>query len=204
MKLFLDTTFGITVGLLNNENEWLDYEFIEGQKGSAVIHKLIKDLLDKNDLDIESVSILFQIAGPGSYTGMRVSDGISQIFNWQNIKTFSFYHFDIPRIVGVESGVWFANAFKGEVFLYSWSGESFDKKLLKEQEAFNMLKDSDIPIFSSFTNDKAIFEYSLTKELIHENCKLVFSYIEEANIQKELYYFRTIDEEFSRGKNNGK
>ena len=86
MKLFLDTTFGITVGLLDDQNEWLDYSFVDGQKGSAVIHKIILDLLEKNNLSIKNVKALFQIAGPGSYTGMRVSDGISQIFDWQKFR----------------------------------------------------------------------------------------------------------------------
>ena len=47
MKLFLDTTSGITVGLLSEENAWLAYEFIDGQKGSAVIHGIIHKALEQ-------------------------------------------------------------------------------------------------------------------------------------------------------------
>jgi tRNA threonylcarbamoyladenosine biosynthesis protein TsaB len=199
MKIFLDTTFGITVGLLNNHNEWIDYQFVDGQKGSAVIHKIILDLLEKNTLSIEDVKDLFQIAGPGSYTGMRVSDGISQIFEWQNIKTYSFYHFDVPRFLGINSGIWFANAFKGELFLYKWINENVEKHLLKIDKALDLLLVTDIPVFSSFENEKVDCSYKLTKDMIKNNSKTIFDYVEKNNLKKELYYFRTVDEEFSRG-----
>jgi tRNA threonylcarbamoyladenosine biosynthesis protein TsaB len=199
MKLFLDTTFGITVGLLDDQNEWLDYSFVDGQKGSAVIHKIILDLLEKNNLSIENVKALFQIAGPGSYTGMRVSDGISQIFDWQNITTYAFYHFDVPKLLNINSGIWFANAFKGELFLYKWIDETYEKYLLKTAEAIEQLLSSDIPIFTSFENDKVDCKYGLTKDLIKQNSKEIFDYVEENNLRKELYYFRTVDEEFSVG-----
>ena len=199
MKLFLDTTFGITVGLLNEKNGWVDYSFVDGQKGSAVIHKLILDILEKNNLSIEDVKVLFQIAGPGSYTGMRVSDGISQTFEWQKIRTYSFYHFDVPKILNINSGVWFANAFKGELFIFKWNDKENEKLLLRMDEALNYLEGADIPIYASFQNNSVDSEYELTKDLIKENSKNVFDYVEDKNLKKELFYFRTLDEEFSRG-----
>lgn len=198
MKIFLDTTSGITVGLLDQDNKWLDYQYLEGQKGSAVIHKMILDSLNKCELDISDISVLFQTAGPGSYTGMRVSDGISQIFEWQNINTYSFYHFDIPKIIGVDKGLWFVGAFKGEMFHYEWNSDDEKKSLMKLEESLNLLKRSDIPVFTSFEDEKLEFNYELTKDMIYSNSKLIFDFIENNNIKKELYYFRTIDEEFSR------
>jgi tRNA threonylcarbamoyladenosine biosynthesis protein TsaB len=199
MKLFLDTTFGITVGLLNDKNSWIDYSFVDGKKGSAVIHKLILDVLEKNSLSVGDIKVLFQIAGPGSYTGMRVSDGISQIFEWQKIKTYSFYHFDVPKLLNISTGVWFANAFKGELFVYKWNDDKNNKLLMKLEDALNFLETTDIPVYTSFLNDSVKSNYELTKDLIKLNSKNVFDYVEENSLKKELYYFRTLDEEFSRG-----
>jgi tRNA threonylcarbamoyladenosine biosynthesis protein TsaB len=73
MDLFIDTTYGITVGLLDSGYDWIDYQFIEGKKGSALIHKVIYDLVSKNNSSIKNIGQIFQVSGPGSYTGMRVS-----------------------------------------------------------------------------------------------------------------------------------
>ena len=63
MNLFIDTTLGITVGLLNEENEWVEYKSIKGQKGSAIIHKLIFDMINKYSLKIQDLVECFKFQG---------------------------------------------------------------------------------------------------------------------------------------------
>ena len=70
MYLFIDTTKDITVGLLNREFEWIEYEFFENAKGSALIHKCIYDQLERQNIGLDNIEGLVQLAGPGSYTGM--------------------------------------------------------------------------------------------------------------------------------------
>ena len=106
MKLFIDTTFGITAGLVDANLEWKQYKYIEGQKGSAVIHSLIDDLLSLEGIEARDIEALIQVSGPGSYTGMRVAQGIADIFEWQKFPVFSFYHFEVPKLLGESKGIW--------------------------------------------------------------------------------------------------
>jgi len=198
MKLFIDSTFGITVGLLDNDLNWLDYNFVEGQRGSAIIHKLIHEVLEKNELSLEKIEYLIQVAGPGSYTGMRVSEGIKQVFDWQDIKTLSFYHYQVPRLIGVKTGVWFCDAFKGETFLFSWYNDLEDKKLIQNSMALDTLKTLNKKFYQLGELNKLNLEAESTQRLIKENPSLIFKYIIENKINKDLYYFRSLDQEFTK------
>lgn len=195
MYLFIDTTKDITVGLLGDDYEWVEYEYFENAKGSAIIHKCIYDQLEKQNKKINDVKGLVQIAGPGSYTGMRVSEGIAQIFNWQQFKTYSFYHYEVPRLLGSEQGTWFANAFKGEYFLFSWKKEEESILLIKKEEFdINTIKN----LYTSFLFDDFERDILLTSKLIYKNGKSLFKKIIDENVHRPLYYYRTLDQEYTR------
>jgi len=195
MELFIDTTFGITVGILDKSYKWLDYKFIEGKKGSAVIHRLIYDLLENNKLKTKDITRLLQVSGPGSYTGMRVSEGIANIFNWQGFEVNSFYHFDVPKLLGVKEGCWITDAFKGESFCFSWNGEDEKSELMKSND---ILIPSDIPMFT--LKNKEDTNFIETQSLIKEKSEELFKRVVELNMKKDLYYFRTIEMEFTKAK----
>ncbi len=195
MRLFLDTTFGVSVGLLNSSFEWVEYKFLENKKSSSVIHSLILEILMKNNLEVKDVKSLFYVAGPGSYTGMRVSQGIVDIFDWQNFEVFSFYHFDVPRLLGMKKGIWIGDAFKGEVFVHRWEDGKEEQKLYKKND-FEL--PVDIPLFLLQNPDEK--DCKETQKLIKDNAKDLFKIIEKEKMKKELFYYRTIDMEFSRSK----
>lgn len=195
MKLFIDTTSGITVGLLDSANDWIEYRHEKDKKSSAVIHKLLNELCENNGLDIKEIKQLFQVSGPGSYTGMRVSEGITNIFEWQNFKVNSFYHFEVPKILGIKKGIWIADAFKGETFLFKWDESGESKELIKKDEVD---VSSDIPLF--VLSDPEREADVQTKDLIYNNSKMLFDEIEKRDLKRELYYYRTIEMEFSKAK----
>lgn len=195
MYLFIDTTKDVTVGLLNNNFEWIEYEHFEGARGSALIHKCIYDQLEKQNKKINDIKGLIQIAGPGSYTGMRVSEGVSQIFNWQGFDTYSFYHYEVPKLLGHEKGTWFANAFKGEYFLYRWNNEEESKTLVKKDEFDIYSVDK---LFTSFLFDDLEKNISLTSKLIYDKGQKLFEKVVGEKIQRPLYYYRTLEQEYTR------
>ena len=116
MHLYIDTTDKITLGLLSDQWEWVEYFNDPKIVISTKLHSFIYKFLEKHQLAMTDISSFIYCAGPGSYTGMRVAEGIADLVRWEDIPIRNFYHYDIPRLLGVESGAWFSNAFKGEKF----------------------------------------------------------------------------------------
>lgn len=56
-----------------------EIDFIEG---SIDIVGAIKDLLKRNELDLKDISEFEPMAGPGSFTGLKVGVTIANMFNW--------------------------------------------------------------------------------------------------------------------------
>lgn len=198
--LYLDTTDHLIVGLLDSNLSWIEYLELDDRKSSGKIHGVIFELLEKYELSVESLSGVFQVSGPGSYTGMRVSEGIVRVFDWESIPTYSFYHFDVPKITGITEGKWLSSAFKGEVFVYSWSEEDSNKFLFKDSDLASFIHSSN-PIYTHFDldnidlhNDKVI-KYS--SELIKNKSKEVFRHVLDRKMRVEPFYYRSLEIEFS-------
>lgn len=183
MYLYLDTTEKISIGLLDEKFNWISYLESEEKVVSKVVHTLINNILEERSLSFDDLKGAFFSSGPGSYTGMRVSDGIAKVFKWHNIAIYSFYHFDVPRLLDVPSGAWIAKAFKGESFVFEWNQSSTSKKLIKEI-------DGDI--------DNQVFNHDKTKKLIKENSEVFFNQIISFNKYLDLYYYRELEVEFQR------
>jgi tRNA threonylcarbamoyladenosine biosynthesis protein TsaB len=198
MHLFLDTTFGVTVGLLDKHFDWVDYNFSLEKKSSTIIHSLINQILIDENLTVDKLSSIIMVAGPGSYTGMRVSKGITDVFEWQNLKVYSFYQFEVPTLLNMEKGLWFSDAFKGEYFFYEFNGENTKKYLLKKEDGNIKLQKTDVPIFVGRNKDEQ--SYSETQLLIKENSKKLFKKVTDNKIKRKLFYYRELDQEFSKAK----
>lgn len=176
-SLFLDTTAGLTYGLLDEKFMWIAYESSNEKRPSEHIHEKIFFMLSKFNIQLSQIRII-TVAGPGSYTGMRLSEGFADIAEWNGVKVFSFYHFEVPQLIGVTSGRWITNAFKNQLFSFQWNETEFKKDLLSE------------------CNDQNAFTIEKTTELIYKHPDLVFSKVIKLNEKKETYYFRTLEEEF--------
>ena len=95
--LFLDTSQGLTVGVLNDDFTWKEYMTSEESKSSGRIHKDIDDILKKTNCLWDNLLGIIISSGPGSYTGMRVSEGLAQILELESHHIYSFYHFEVPK-----------------------------------------------------------------------------------------------------------
>jgi len=199
MYLYIDTTSKIQYGILDKNFKWVDFKMVDSKKSSAELHFIIHELNEKNGIELNEINKIFYGAGPGSYTGMRVSEGMVNIFEWQGFDYNSFYHFEIPKICGHESGAWIAKAFKGEFFVYSWDAHKAENKLLNKQDFDLFIKQNNETLYS---NDKSILDGEVidTLDLIHQESKKVFDLINKKNMKQELFYYRPIDLEFTRAK----
>nr|BDT26781.1 glycoprotein endopeptidase [Bacteriovorax sp. HI3] len=193
-SLYVDSTSGLVIGLLDENFKWIEYQDTREKKPSEVIHIEIYNLISKYKLNLKEMNFFFS-AGPGSYTGMRLGEGIAQVLAWDDKKVFSFLHFDAPRLAGVEKGYWVTNAFKGQVFIYNWDLQSnlAEKSLVSAAD----YKIVDPALGYTLADDgKNFVGLKTTKELIHQSSEKIFSKVFKDKMREAPYYFRTLDEEF--------
>jgi len=194
MFLFVDTTEKITLGLMNEKMEWIEFISEDKSKISAQIHMYIYELCKKHNCNLNEIDAVLYCAGPGSYTGMRVSEGLSDILHWHETKVYTFYHFEVPTLLGIESGSWISEAFKGEYFVYSWSASKKVRELIKKEE-FDLKEIDNIYAKNSLTLD-SISEF--TDDMIKERSSELFPHILKREKREDILYYRKLEEEFKR------
>jgi len=190
--LFIDSTLGLEIGLLDSQFRWVEFLTFDSKKPSEIIHLEIHQLIIKHQLSLKSLEC-FTTSGPGSYTGMRTSEGLVQVLALSGMKIYSFYHFEVPKLTGIKEGFWATNAFKGQVFVYTWNGEK-EEKLLINKENFQIQNEQ--MGFTLDTNEGDFIRLKSSKELIKNNPSQIFSHIHSIKLRVPPYYFRTLDEEF--------
>lgn len=202
-SLFIDSTYDVTLGILDDSQGWIQFEKFANQKASAIIQTETHNLLQKAGLKIADIDTVITVAGPGFYTGLRLSEGFADVFIFNGKKHFSFMTYDIPKMIGVKSGVWMTKAYRGEYFFHLWDETSARNELVsaKELEAFMQNVDkSQIYIHS----DSAIDELSRglisnpipTVDLLKTHSKDIFAHIIQAALKVDSYYFRAPEDEF--------
>ncbi len=190
--LYLDTTNELILGILDKKFEWLAYTEIKERKSSELIHSMIEKMLGNCSLEIEELTHLFLASGPGSYTGMRLAEGIAQVLEWRQVKVFGFYHFEVPQILGIDSGRFLAGAYKKEIFQYSWEAQENSWSLIKEQKlgSSNCYFNADSELWGK--------ELSLkTSQMIKNNAPIFFKYIAERGVRGKPFYYRELEQEFT-------
>lgn len=198
--LFLDSTYDLSLGLLDSRWNWLAFDSYSGQKASAIIQlKSYKMMLDHNVRPIDLAGVI-TVNGPGFYTGLRLAEGFSDVFNFFGVKQFSLYSYQIPNWCGYQAGSWFTKAYRGEYFIYRWnknkvtkdliSVKDLDKKLLSTESYF-IHSESSLDKWSSPIIKNPISTLDLIK-------KYPAQIMSEAmnSEKKELFYFRAPEDEF--------
>lgn len=180
-SLFIDNSQNSLLGILNASLEFETYDFFDDKRGASQIHFRLDNLLRDNDIKLNDIKSLYIISGPGSYTGIRVVEGIAQIMKWQGKEVFSLYQFEIPQMVGVEKGSWISQAYKNEFFIYSWQGKEYDIQLISHDE-YQMTREE--------------FDLSSTRKLLLKHSRQIFSMVKGRGGHFPPYYYREAEQEF--------
>lgn len=198
VTLYIDSSHFLTLGILDQNFEWIDYREYREKKTSSILHVELLDLLERNQLSIDLVTQIIEAAGPGSYTGMRVAEGLCQILEWQERVCRSFYHFEIPCMSGVECGVWVAKAFKGEIFCHTYNGDQSEHSFIKESDFPSKRKsweEEGRVVFGHYRDDIEELD-QVTSCLIYESPQKLLKAIWDRGERKGPYYFRPLEQEF--------
>ena len=194
--LFVDTSHLLHVGVLDKDFKWLKSEVVETRKTSEILHEIIRSILEECRIEIPKLQGLITIAGPGSYTGMRVGEGLAQVFELDGINVYSFYSSDIPQILGDNSSQWVFPAFKKEYYIRTSDGEM----LLSEDDFEQKFSGSDdnSSLYTHGVNELSAICGANTRELLISRPGDIFPHVIEQGMRKRPYYFRPLDVEFKK------
>lgn len=197
--LFIDSTYDLTLGVLDEELNWMSFETEVGQKASAIIQKKAYELIKRHGLRWESLSGVITVNGPGFYTGLRLAEGFSDVFSFFRVKQFSFYSYEIPYWCGFSKGTWFTKAYRGEYFFYEWSLDDSSTALKTLKELPEAITEDQYFIHSIGSLDDVssnlINNPFKTRDLLQLHPKKIFPHVVKG-LQREPFYFRAPEDEF--------
>lgn len=198
--LYLDTTYDVTIGILDGSFEWVDFVKVQGQKASRTLQLETHRLLERQGLELKSIAGLFTIAGPGFYTGLRLSEGFADVLKFVGIPHFSFYSFEVPALLGITSGSWLTKAYRGEYFVYNWKAGTEEKLLLPTADLESVKLEKETFIHSETAIDEKlkpiVMNSQNTSDLIRVKPRPVFETVFRDGAQKSSFYFRAPEDEF--------
>lgn len=198
--LYLDTTYDVSIGILNESLEWVDFNKVEGQKASRTLQFETHRLLEKHQLELRGMKGVFTVAGPGFYTGLRLSEGFADVLKFFGLPHYSFYSFEIPLLLGIPQGTWVTKAYRGEYFFDEWNGSEEKQTLLSSKDLETMK-----PLQNAFIHSQAAIDEKLrlvlngpteTSSLIQKTPTPVFETVLKNAWEKKSFYFRAPEDEF--------
>lgn len=198
--LFIDSSYDISLGLLNEAGQWHDFRSFRGHRASHTLQAEAHKLLQGAQVNLKELKGVVSLAGPGFYTGLRLSEGFADVTSFFQIPHYSFYSYEIPSWLGEERGTWITKAYRGEYFLYDWDATGGRTKLLstRELEVFTTAK----PMY--FHSETSLDERLLplvasaksTLDLLRTDPMKIFNHVLGAKLHRESYYFRAPEDEF--------
>lgn len=199
--LFIDTTYDVTLGILDDDFKWIDFKHVVGQKSSIVLQKESWNLLTKHYIEPKKLTSIVTVAGPGFYTGLRLSEGFSDVFKFFNIDFCSFYTHEIPLWCGTKSGTWMTKAYRGEYFFHHWTEDSVKSELVatKDLESY-LTRVDEVFIHSEGSLDAfslgLIKKATSTHDLLKNHPGKIFKHVIPTKLKQESFYFRAPEDEF--------
>ncbi len=197
--LFIDSTYDLTIGVLDDGCSWNSFERHTGQKASAIIQAKAYELLSSAGINPKTLSGVITVNGPGFYTGLRLAEGFSDVFKFFGVKQYSFYSYEIPLWCGFSEGVWFTKAYRGEYFFYRWQGENHSQILVPSKELEDSIKGETYFIHSGASLDNLstslIHNPVETHDLLKNQPQKIFNEVLKGEY-REPFYFRAPEDEF--------
>jgi tRNA threonylcarbamoyladenosine biosynthesis protein TsaB len=198
--LFIDSSYDITLGLLDDNREWLDLRTFRGQRASHTLQTESFHLLKNSGLHVKDLGAIVSIAGPGFYTGLRLSEGFSDVTKFFQVPHFSFYSYEIPAWLGHSEGAWITKAYRGEYFVFEWSGVHESKKLVAVNELGSLVLPAKVFIHSDTSLDEKLRPITTnavsTMDLLKRSPKKIFESVFNLKLERESFYFRAPEDEF--------
>ena len=99
------------IGLkISNKFFALDFDLNVNNNDTLVL--TILNLLKKHKVNVDNNFSILVNNGPGSYTGVRVAEGILKVLELDGVNGYSFYEFEMMKAVYSE-GLWISRCSTG-------------------------------------------------------------------------------------------
>jgi tRNA threonylcarbamoyladenosine biosynthesis protein TsaB len=191
--LFIDSTYELTLGLLDEGHRWQSFAQFPNQKASQLLQREVFNMCEAKGFKVKDLRSVVWLAGPGFYTGLRLSEGFVDVLKYFSIPSFSFYSHEIPAFCGVNNATWITRAYRGEYFVH-------------RDEATTLYATKDLPDFEEVyihtesAIDDVIRAHSKrrisTLDLLKGDPRPIFSNVISRKLNRESYYFRAPEDEF--------
>lgn len=204
--LFIDTSFNISVALLDN-GKFVKFSKIQETKSSQIIHSLIYDLLNSNDVSIKDIKQIVYCAGPGSYTGIRIAKGIADTLGLSAIKVHNYWLHEIITDLEYKNTIFISDAFKKQIFLAS--DLNVKTQLIEIQGLLEFLDLNNVEKIIVGGKVHSLYKVELEKfshmiessdSVIEQNIEKIVDKSLREKRNKDVFYYRTLEEEFNRPK----
>ncbi len=197
--LFIDSSYDITLGLLKESREWHDLRVFRGQKASGTLqtesHKILQDF----NVPMKELKAVISIAGPGFYTGLRLSEGFSDVTKFFGIPHYSFYSYEIPAWLGYKNYSWVTKAYRGEYFIYEYVNGSGQERLLASKDLPASFS-GQVFLHSQTSLDEKLTPLTVngitTSDLLKSHSFEIFSRVLDDKLHRDSFYFRAPEDEF--------
>jgi tRNA threonylcarbamoyladenosine biosynthesis protein TsaB len=197
MYLFIDTSTNLKIALISDQLKFINLESYNTTL-TSIFHSTVYSFLKKHNLELEKLSGIISISGPGSYTGMRLSEGFTQILKLKNMKIFNFYYYEIPKYLNVKNGLYITDAFKGEFFIHAWGDHNFEKVIPYDQIEYYLKGYSEVWYSSIQKLDLIKDKVNLLNvfDEFYKNPEGILLPIIKNNVERTINYFRLAEVEF--------
>ncbi len=191
----------MTLGLLKANAQWTQLKTYPGKKSSSILQPEVYNLLQEYNIDPRSLAQIVSIAGPGFYTGLRLTEGFCDVFKFFEVPHYSFYSYEIPCLLDVAEGCFLTKAYRGEYFLHSWAkGVQKNEMIATKDLAEKLATIKQIYIHSLESLDEfskeMLPECVMTTDLLKSHGELVLSKVIDKKLFRESFYFRPPEDEF--------
>jgi tRNA threonylcarbamoyladenosine biosynthesis protein TsaB len=195
--LFIDSTYDLNLGLLSDDFTWIEQRLGTGQRASAILQSETHALCHAHGVRPQSLKAVITVAGPGFYTGLRVSEGFADILKVFGVPCHSFFSYEIPRWCSFEKGVWMTKAYRGEYFFHEWDKGTSSNTLIPTKELPQYLKRFDHMFIHSLPAiDYELTDFTSTIDLLNTKSQMIVPEILKSKLVRESFYFRAPEDEF--------
>lgn len=192
LSIFCDSSNGLKLGILDSSFNWIEYQELNIARSSTLLFKELHRMLEENKVELTDLERIYLMMGPGSYTGIRLLQGMKDLYSTWGLDVYGFYSFEIPKLSRINKGQFLMSAYKGEYYSYEWNSEDESQTLLNEVPQ-NLENGSIFSILDKVSH----LETKSVYELLKSDSRKIFSQVNDKKLKRNAFYFRPLEKEFN-------